>query len=102
MPCSGRWSPSGVTATFTPRGYAPRVPSVRLPEADPVVGLVDRALHVVVPDHRDRPVDLEHREAHVLEALDRVLPERLHQLLVVDPLELQVVQLQDPAIDEDA
>src|SRR2546422_2300712 len=52
--------------------------------ADPVVRTVAR-LHLVVADHADRAVGLEHGEPHVVDRPHAVLAQRLEQLVTRDP-----------------
>src|SRR5512140_3820177 len=93
-PASGRKSPSGVARTRTREITQTPCRSAHLPETDPVVRLAGGGVDVLVLEHRDRPVDLQDRHAHVVDARDPVLAQRLHQLLVVDPFRLQVLLLE--------
>src|SRR5438309_8000682 len=52
---------------------------------------------VVVPDHTDRPVGLEHGEHYVLDVRDAVFAQRLDQLVARDPAATQV-RLEDIAV----
>src|SRR5438445_1899798 len=71
--------------------------SVTTPDnADAVMGSHPRH-EVVVADHADRSVGLEHGEQHVLDVRDAVLAQRLHHLVARDPGATQV-RLEDIAV----
>src|SRR5438445_13510134 len=71
--------------------------SVTTPDnPDAVMGSHPRH-EVVVPDHTDRPVGLEHGEHYVLDVRDAVFAQRLDQLVARDPAATQV-RLEDIAV----